>query len=55
MRSSHSFAVNIIKRNSGAGKNSALLYARITLDGDRAEISLKEKILSGIGTEIKRQ
>ena len=44
MRSSHSFAINFIKRSSIGDKKNALLYARITLDGERAEISLKESI-----------
>ena len=44
MRSTHSFAVNVIKRTNDTDKNSALLYARITVDGLRSEISLKERI-----------
>lgn len=44
MRSNHSFAINFIKRKSSGDK--ALLYARITLNGERVEISLKEQVNS---------
>lgn len=44
MRSTHSFAINFIKRVCGTNRNHALLYARISLNGERVEISLKEKI-----------
>lgn len=44
MRSTHSFAINIIKRNCRNDKAKALLYVRITVDNQRAEISLKEEI-----------
>lgn len=46
MRTDHSFALNFIKRNCSNDKKKALVYARITIDGERAEISLKEKINS---------
>jgi predicted site-specific integrase-resolvase len=46
MRSAHSFAINFIKRNCIGDKKRALLYARISVDGERAEISLKEQINS---------
>lgn len=44
MRSTHSFAINFIKRNCSGNKNKALIYTRISVDGERAEISLKEHI-----------
>jgi hypothetical protein len=44
MQTTHSFAINFIKRNCSSDTKKALLYVRITVDGERAEISLKEKI-----------
>ncbi len=44
MQTTHSFAINFIKRSCSSDKTKALLYARITVDGERAEISLKERI-----------
>lgn len=44
MNSTHTFAVDIIIRRSKADKEKALLYARITVDGEAKEISLKESI-----------
>ncbi|HEX7690924.1 MAG TPA: tyrosine-type recombinase/integrase, partial [Sediminibacterium sp.] len=44
MTSTHTFAVDIIIRRNKADKEKALIYARITVDGDAREISLKESI-----------
>lgn len=44
MNSTHTFAVDIIFRRNKADKEKALLYARITVDGEAKEISLKETI-----------
>lgn len=44
MNSTHTFAVDIIIRRNKADKEKALLYARITVDGEAKEISLKESI-----------
>lgn len=46
MRSTHSFAINIIKRTCKSNTKKALLYARISVDGERSEISLKESIIA---------
>ncbi len=46
MRTTHSFSVEFIKRPSRSKKkaNKANIYARIWVDGEAAEISLKEEI-----------
>jgi integrase/recombinase XerD len=44
MRSTHTFAVNFIKRNCKDDKTQAFIYARITVDEEQREISLKERI-----------
>ena len=41
MITTHTFAVDIIIRRNKADKKKALIYARITIDGDAKEISLK--------------
>ena len=43
MKSTHSFAIDFIKRLCKEDKKKALMYARITVDGERKEISLKER------------
>ncbi len=44
MKTTHTFSVDMIIRRSKANQNQGLLYARITIDGEIREISLKEKI-----------
>lgn len=45
MEQTHSYSLDFIRRLCKKEKNKALLYARITVDGEEpAEISLKEKI-----------
>jgi integrase/recombinase XerD len=44
MRSSHTFAIDFIIRRSKGNRQRAIIYARITVDGVRTEISLKEQI-----------
>lgn len=44
MNSTHTFSVDIIYRRNKTDKEKALLYARITVDGEAKEISLKESI-----------
>ncbi len=44
MTSTHTFSVDIIIRRNKKDKEKALIYARITVDGDAKEISLKESI-----------
>lgn len=44
MKTTHTFSVDMIIRRSKADQTKALLYARITIDGEIREISLKEKI-----------
>jgi hypothetical protein len=44
MNSTHTFAVDMIIRRNKKDKEKALIYARITVDGDAKEISLKERI-----------
>jgi hypothetical protein len=41
MQTTHSFAINSIKRNCSSDTKKALLYVRITVDGERTEILLK--------------
>jgi hypothetical protein len=45
MRTEISFAIDFIIRLNKIQKHKALLYARVTVNGIRAEISLKEEIL----------
>lgn len=44
MRSTHSFAIDFIVRKCKKDKSKALIFARITVDGETKEISIKEKI-----------
>jgi len=44
MQTRHSFSVDFIIRKCRENKKRALIYARITVDGERKEISLKESI-----------
>lgn len=44
MTTTHTFAVDIIIRRNKTDKEKALIYARITVDGEAKEISLKESI-----------
>lgn len=44
MRTTHSFGVDFIIRKCKTNKTRALLYARINVDGERREISLKEHL-----------
>ena len=44
MRSTHSFNVDFILRKCKGDEKYGLIYARITVDGERKEISIKEKI-----------
>lgn len=44
MTATHTFAVDIIIRRNKTDKEKALIYARITVDGEAKEISLKESI-----------
>lgn len=44
MTTTHTFAVDIIIRRNKTNREKALLYARITIDGDAKEVSLKETI-----------
>ena len=44
MRTTHSFSIDFIIRRCKDDKNQALIYARITVDEERKEISLKERI-----------
>ena len=44
MTTTHTFAVDIIIRRNKNDKEKALIYARITVDGETKEISLKESI-----------
>lgn len=44
MTTTHTFAVDIIIRRNKSDKEKALTYARITVDGEAKEISLKESI-----------
>jgi integrase/recombinase XerD len=42
MKANQTFGIDFIARLCKSDKNSALLFARITVDGERKEISLKE-------------
>ncbi len=44
MKSNQTFGIDFITRLCKSDKNAALLFARITVDGERKEISLKESI-----------
>lgn len=44
MKTTHSFGIDFIIRRCKDDKRQALIYARITVDEERKEISLKEKI-----------
>ena len=64
MRSTHSFLIDFILRRCKGDKSKAYIFARISVDGERAEISLKEQIpvsewdyirqeVHGTGVQIK--
>lgn len=64
MRSTHSFLIDFILRRWKEDKTKAFIYARISIDGDRAEISLKEiidvsdwdpkrQMVQGTGIQVK--
>ncbi len=44
MTTTHTFSVDIIIRRGKIDREKALLYARITVDGDTKEVSLKETV-----------
>jgi integrase/recombinase XerD len=44
MRSTHSFSVDFILRKCKGDEKHGLIYARITVDGEKREISIKEKV-----------
>jgi hypothetical protein len=44
MQSRHTFSIDFIIRRCKDNKRQALIYARITVDEERKEISLKERI-----------
>lgn len=44
MKTTHSFGIDFIIRRCKENKKQALIYARITVDEERKEISLKERI-----------
>jgi site-specific recombinase XerD len=44
MKTTHSFSIDFIIRRCKGNKKQALIYARITVDEERKEISLKERI-----------
>ncbi|RYE56416.1 MAG: site-specific integrase [Sphingobacteriales bacterium] len=46
MSTSHSFSTVVFIRKNKSNKNLADIYLRITVDGQRSEISLKEQILA---------
>lgn len=46
MTTRHSFAIDFITRKCKDDKTKALIYARITVDSERKEVSLKERIIS---------
>ncbi len=51
MRTTHSFGIDFLIRRCKDNKRKALIYARITVDEERREISVKEQIpmpLTGI-------
>ena len=44
MEQTHTFAVDFIARKSKTDKNIAFIYARITLDRESKEFSIREEI-----------
>jgi site-specific recombinase XerD len=46
MRTTHSFGVDFLIRRCKDNRKQGLIYARITVDEDRKEISLKERIIA---------
>lgn len=44
MKTTHSFCIDFIIRRNKENKNKALIYARITVDEERKEISIKEHV-----------
>ncbi|HWB92359.1 MAG TPA: hypothetical protein VG605_10920 [Puia sp.] len=44
MKTTHSFSIDFIIRRCKENKQQALIYARITVDEERKEISIKERI-----------
>ena len=44
MKTTHSFSIDFLIRRCKENKKRALIYARITVDEERKEISLKEQI-----------
>ena len=44
MKTTHSFGIDFLFRRCKDDKTQALIYARITVDEDRKELSLKERI-----------
>ena len=45
MRTTHSFGLQFIIRSNKNDQNSGIIYVRITIEGQRAEISLKKTLL----------
>jgi hypothetical protein len=50
MRTTHTFGLQFIIRSNKNDQNSGIIYVRITIEGQRAEISLKKHYLSRFGT-----
>ena len=46
MKTTHSFGIDFIIRRCKDNQKQALIYARITVDEERREISLKERIIA---------
>ena len=46
MKTTHSFSIDFIIRKCKEDKTKALIYARISVDSERKEISLKERIIA---------
>ena len=47
MKTTHSFSIDFVTRLCKENKKFALIYVRITVDGERPkEISIKEKIVA---------
>ncbi|HEX9503021.1 MAG TPA: Arm DNA-binding domain-containing protein [Patescibacteria group bacterium] len=44
MKTTHSFSIDFLIRRCKENKKKALIYARITVDEERREISLKEQV-----------
>jgi hypothetical protein len=44
MKTTHSFSIDFLIRRCRKNKKRALIYARITIDEERKEISIKEQI-----------